>query len=227
MRCILAMLISGLIFQYTALGNTVKQELEPFSVIRVSGTAGVIIEQADSWSICFSGNKIESARIEVPVKNDTLVVSINNRLLLPGSVEKVIITAPDLRGIVLDGAGRVVNKATLFLDTLEVELNGNGKIYLKCAAKAVKARSSGTGKIILAGKSVTNDMYMSGAGLIEGSLFETVRSSVFVEGTGTCTIAVAKELEVTIYGTGCVSYVGDPVIKKKIFGLGSVERAYN
>jgi hypothetical protein len=54
----------------------------------------------------------------------------------------------------------------------------------------------------------------------------TEKTAVKIEGSGKCRIKVRKQLDVEINGSGTVIFKGDPKVKSKGSGSGSVRSQY-
>ena len=114
------------------------------------------------------------------------------------------ITAPDLDGLNVSGAGKI-------------EISGlkNEKFEID---------SSGAPKISVAGITKVIDIQTSGAARIDTHKLHASRAIVDSKGVSNIDLDVADQLDVTISGPSHVTYEGDPVVNKKINGPGSLEK---
>ena len=204
--------------------TTITKKLEPFSVVRVIGVAGVVVEPGDKPQISITTKGKEEDIIKTNVANDTLAVYIDSPDRPRDLIVKAAIQAPKYKALILDGVGGITSNGSISVDSLSIRVNGTGKIEVKIETKSLFSRTAGAGKIILAGKTEFHDMHVSGAGRIKASLLNTKKSNVLIEGAGFCNVNVEKELSVKIYGTGKVTYIGSPKVSKKIYGLGRVKQ---
>ncbi len=204
--------------------STVTKKLESFSVVRVIGLVGVVVEQGEKSEISITTKGMEPDIISAVSANDTLVVFLDNPDGPGDLIVKATIKSPHYKSLVLDGVGSITGKGVIASDSLHLRVNGTGKIELKVASRALFSRTAGAGKITLAGKSENHDIHISGAGRVKSSLLETEQSEILIEGAGLCNVHVEKELSVKIYGTGKVTYLGSPEVNKKIYGLGRVKQ---
>jgi hypothetical protein len=215
------LIVTGIAY---AKDTTVTKKLDLFSVVRVIGMAGVIVEHGDQPQISITTKGKEKDIIKTKVANDTLAVYIDSPDRPGDLIVKAAIQAPKYKTLILDGVGSITSNGSISVDSLNIRVNGTGKIEVKIDTKSLFSRTAGAGKIVLAGKSVFHDMHVSGAGRIKASLLDTKQSNVLIEGAGLCNVKVEKELSVKIYGTGKVTYMGSPKVSKKIYGLGRVKQ---
>ncbi len=204
--------------------NTVTRKLDSFSVVRVIGLAGVVVEQGAKSEISITTKGEGADVVFAKSVQDTLVIYLDSPDRPGDLIVKATVRSPKYTGLVLDGIGGITGDGVITSDSLHLRVNGAGKIELKIAARALFSRVAGTGKITLAGKSEFHDIHISGAGGVKSSLLETEKSEVLIEGAGLCNVNVDKELSVMIYGAGKVAFLGNPHVSKKIYGLGRVKQ---
>ena len=108
---------------------------------------------------------------------------------------------------------------------MSVKLSGSGDIRVMIDSKTLKANLSGSGNLDLKGSSSETDIRISGSGNIDARELNSFSSAVAISGSGTSTIDVKNDLNVTITGSGNVYYVEEPgKISSKIIGSGAISK---
>ena len=138
------------------------------------------------------------AKLETKVDAGVLHVSMHGH---PTHIPKLhaIITTPELTSI--DIAGTAAVHAT------------------KLAAKTFAVSVSGTGQLDLAGTADTLEVTIAGTGALMAQDLVTATTNLDIAGTGQTTIHATKLADVRVSGTGSITVVGNPVIRKHITGV--------
>ena len=106
-----------------------------------------------------------------------------------------------------------------------VECVGSGDIVVRdLAAESVGLSVVGAGSVNAAGKTTSITVSIQGAGAVDTSQLEAERVSVGIAGAGSADVNATKNLDVDIMGAATVRYAGDPVVAKKVVGIGTVQR---
>jgi hypothetical protein len=167
--------------------------------ISVSGSGDAIgqnVIKSDEMALRVSGSG--DLRIEIDVTGD---VSAN--VSGSGDIE-VKGRAGDFESGV-SGSGKVL-VASLEAQDCEFDISGSGRIEVKGTSRTVRVQISGSGKVI-------------------ADRLTTEMCNVRISGSGDVSIHVREELDVTISGSGGVSYRGNPShVNSHASGSGSVRK---
>jgi hypothetical protein len=91
----------------------------------------------------------------------------------------------------------------------------------------VKAEVSGSGKMAIKGYATSMDAVVSGSGSINAFNCPLEKAKIKVSGSGVAELNVTDTIEATVVGSGSVKHKGNTKnATKKIYGSGSVDRAY-
>lgn len=119
-----------------------------------------------------------------------------------------------------------VNKDKLVISTTENINLSNSDISISVTTPTLEAVTlSGAGNVVI--KSFRQSkikLNLQGAGNVQfsESEYDTVYASL--SGAGNMSLNVKNYLDATLKGVGQIEYVGDPVVKSKISGIGSVSK---
>jgi len=113
-------------------------------------------------------------------------------------------TAPNIEKVSCDGAGKIT-VVGVKNESLRVEINGAGYVFVDGETEAL-------------------DASIAGAGIVSASGLRAGKVAVTVEGAGSADVHAIERLDVTLAGMGAVRYSGDPEITKQISGLGSLTK---
>ena len=91
----------------------------------------------------------------------------------------------------------------------------------------MKAEVTGSGSIALRGYATSLDALISGAGTINAYNCPMDNAKVRVSGSGICELNVTNTIDAIVAGSGLVKHKGNTKnAQKKVYGSGSVDRAY-
>jgi hypothetical protein len=91
----------------------------------------------------------------------------------------------------------------------------------------LKTEVSGSGKIMLKGYATSIDALVSGSGALHAFSCTLDNAKVKVSGSGECEVNAATSIDALVLGSGTIKHKGNTKsATKKIYGSGTVERAY-
>jgi hypothetical protein len=109
------------------------------------------------------------------------------------------------------------------LDALEV--TGSGTVEAQgIKAERLQITVRGAGDLTMAGQATRQEISLAGAGNYRGEDLQSQAVTIDIAGSGNAVLAVSDTLEANVRGLGSVEYVGDPVVRQHVSGLGSVRK---
>ena len=136
----------------------------------------------------------------------TLTVGVPVRKLTLGGVWNFSYDCPSVRDCDVNISGAADGTLAFGqLRTLNLHLSGAADLKLSGQAQAARIAMSGAANVTAYGLAVEDAVVM-------------------ISGTGDCEIKAVKTLQANISGLGSVTYIGDPVVTKRISGLGEVKQ---
>lgn len=151
------------------------------------------------------------------------IETTNNRCINSTMTIIVNVYTPYIDGIELNGSG-LVSVYDLFLDELNIRLNGSGDIIAEADAIHINASNSGSGAIEISGITETSDFNISGSGRIEAYSLLQRRCYATISGSGSMYVRASDLLDAVISGSGNIYYRGNPNIIQRISGSGRIIR---
>ncbi len=114
-------------------------------------------------------------------------------------------------------------------NNFESDVSGSGKVYVSTSIKmAADLGVSGSGKIQIQGNAHSVKVGISGSGRVNAGELAVEKCDARISGSGDMEINVKEELEVTITGSGNVTYSGDPKrVNTHASGSGHVRKRPN
>jgi Putative auto-transporter adhesin, head GIN domain len=207
-------------------GRTVTEtrELETFGGIELKSSANIYVTQGDKQEVRIEAEDNLIGKIKTTVKNNSLVVDAEDNIKFTKPVT-IYITVKDLCLLELTGSGNIVTRSQFQCEFMSLKLSGSGDIRVMIDSKSLKANLSGSGNLDLKGSSSETDIRISGSGNIDARGLNSFSSAVAISGSGTSTVDVKNDLNVTITGSGNVYYVSEPgKISSKIIGSGEISK---
>lgn len=224
-------LAGGTLFAQT----TKTLELGEFSMISLNSDYKVTVRQsnkqevevrADPEILSASNIWVDNGTLHIDIKSEeggkkTLLKKLETKLT--GTME-LSITVKSLTKVIVNGNGSVTGDNSITTNSLEVEVNGDGRVNLDARAARVKASVYSPGEIQLTGYTDVLTLMVAGNGNFNGANFDSKRVNAEVRGTESkAALSVSESLEIDVYGSSEVFYKGDVKdIKKKIYGSGFV-----
>ena len=208
------------------------QDLAPFRRIHVSGAAEVMLVQGPQEHLAVE-TPTRGLRIVANVQGETLDISVRDTRRwwsgLTGRnggsrTTRITITARTLDALSLNGAVKLM-ATRLATPALQISASGGSAVHLEgLKTGALRVNGSGALKAHLAGEATEQHVSISGAGEYQAEELASERATINVSGVGHVVVRVARELTASISGASNVEYVGDPVVKERVSGMGRVKR---
>ena len=143
------------------------------------------------------------------------------------ATQKVYISVKNLAELQVNGSGKIVSENSLAAGSLALSIGGSGSMDLDIKGDQLKVEVSGSGKLALRGYATACDAILSGSGNLTAFDCPLETAKVKISGSGSAEINVTTTLDAFVAGSGSVKHKGNTKnTAKKVFGSGSVERAY-
>lgn len=185
--------------------RTETRTVSGFSAIQLGGNGDVKIEQSGTESLTITAEENLLPLLTSDVVNNELRLGVKDGARIDTTQPiTYTVTVKDLTGMEVAGSG--TQTAT------------------KVKTASLRIRMAGSGSISATGTADAQDVQMAGSGTYRGSGLTSKTATVKSAGSGNAEIAVSDGLDVTIIGSGSVTYTGSPQIKQSILGSGSLQK---
>jgi hypothetical protein len=238
---ILVSLILLTIASFTFAQTTKKTlELPEFKSIYVNSNYTVYVKQTNKQEVTVEALTEIWELTQVKVENGVLMVNVERKPDNPNKsiwakiddikvkpTMKLMVSVKNLNELQVNGGGKIISENSIASDYLSLSVSGNGGIELDLKGNNLKSEISGAGNILLKGYATTHDIVMSGSGSMTAFDCELETAKVKISGSGTCEISATGSLDAVVLGSGIVKHKGNTkAVTKKVYGSGSVDRAY-
>ncbi|HRZ43029.1 MAG TPA: head GIN domain-containing protein [Bacteroidales bacterium] len=206
-------------------GNLVRRNIpveQAFQSVEVSGSINVYLRQGSPAVIQVLADSNLQPFLDFRFDGGELIIRHKQPLRL-SKTAKVMITAPDLKGIEVEGAAEIRIPDTLRTESFELDIKGAAMADLLLDCKDLKASVSGAGEIRLKGRAERATTRINGAGNLKAADFLIRSHDLRINGAGDARTLVTDTLRATINGAGKIEYKGSPVVIPDINGVGSVK----
>jgi flagellar motor switch/type III secretory pathway protein FliN len=140
---------------------------------------------------------------------------------------KLFVSMKNIADLQVNGGGKIIAENSLATGNLNLAVNGSGTMDIDLKGDIVKAEVTGSGSIALRGYATSLDALISGSGTINGFNCPMESAKVKVSGAGVCELDVSTTIDAIVAGSGQIKHKGNTKnAQKKIYGSGSVDRAY-
>ena len=191
-------------------GPISKQErgLPAFNAIKAGGAVEVILTQGEVQSVVVETNANIQDRIELIVRNNTLVLKLNNVKIY--DLLKLYITATEIERIQLSGASELMAVDTISGENLSLVASGASDIKMLVAYQHINTKATGASLVKLIGKSVSHTVEARGASEVIAKALITTTTVVKASGASSCFVNAKTGLTYQVSGASDVRYVGKP-----------------
>ena len=180
-----------------------KRQVAPFTSILTEGAFNIQVTCQKDLSLELEGDDNVLDAISTEVSNNVLRLK-NTKNYSVNEPVSLKITMPNLDGLSVSGAGRI-----------EIRGMNNDNFQID---------SSGAPVITVAGNTKLITIDSKGAGKIDTHNLRAARAVVDSKGVSRIDLDVKDQLDVTVSGPSTVTYIGDPVVNRRINGPGKVEK---
>jgi putative autotransporter adhesin-like protein len=180
-----------------------KRDVPSFNSLSTEGAFQIDIVCQKPLSLEIEGDDNVLPLISTEVSNNVLHIK-NLRGYSVSEPIKLRISVPDLEGISSNGAG-TIEVSGLKNEKFEIDANG-----------APTIRISGETKLV--------DIEANGAGKIDTHKLRAAKAIVDSKGVSKVDVYATEQLDVKVAGPSNVTYEGDPVVNKTVYGPGNVQK---
>lgn len=215
-------------------------ELPEFKSIYVNSNYTVYLKQTNKQEVTVEALTEIFSVSDIKVENGVLMINIERKPETPNKslwakiddiklnpTMKIYVSMKNIEELQVNSNGKIISENSLATNNLKVAVNGNGSMDVDIKGDILKAEVSGSGSLALRGYASSVDALVSGSGTINGFTCPVENAKVKVTGSGNCELNVTNMIDAVVYGSGQVKHKGNTKnTQKKVYGSGSVERAY-
>jgi flagellar motor switch/type III secretory pathway protein FliN len=234
-------LMLGLLVQ-VAFSQVTKKALElpEFKSLYVNSNYTVYLKQTNKQEVTVEAMTDIYSVSDIKVVDGVLMVNIERKPESPNKslwakiddiklnpTMKLYVTMKNIEELQVNGGGKIIAENSLATGNIKLAVNGSGSMDIDLKGDMVKAEVTGSGSIALRGYATSLEALISGAGTINGFNCPMETAKVKVSGSGICELNVTTTIDAVVAGSGLVKHKGNTKnAQKKVFGSGSVDRAY-
>ncbi len=226
---------------FSGFSQTTKKTLElpPFTSIYVNSNYTVYLKQTNLNEVKVEALTEIFNASEFKVEDGILMINIerkdNSNKSLWGKIDdikvnptmKVFISMKNVNTLMVNGGGKIISENSIAADNITLSVNGSGNMDIDLKGNKVTAEVSGSGNLNLRGYATTIDAKLSGSGSLTGFNCPVETAKVKASGSGNCDLNVSTSIDALVLGSSAVKHKGNTkTATKKVYGPGSVERAY-
>lgn len=215
-------------------------ELPEFKGIYVNSNYTVYLKQTNKQEVTIEALTEIFSVTDIKVENGILMINVErkpdtqNKSLWAkiddiklNPTMKLYVSVKNINDLQVNGGGKIISENSIAADYVTLGVSGNGSMDVDIKGNTIKAEVSGSGTMTLRGYGTSVDAVVSGSGQINGFNCPVETAKVKVSGTGTAQLNVSSNIDAVVLGSGQVKHKGNTkTAQKKIYGSGSVDRAY-
>ncbi|MCX7655042.1 MAG: DUF2807 domain-containing protein [Treponemataceae bacterium] len=202
----------------------VRQEVPPFSQVSIPGAGRVVFREGSTWTVTIRADKTLMASLDTRVEGNTLLLGQKKNFLFLKNVpiEYSITTPQPLEKLSITGMADVRGDSLLEGPSFLLELAGSGSVSLPVRVQELHLKVVGSGTVEISGTVERLDYQLLGSGNLKAPHLAGKEGHISVLGVGNSDLGRFEELDITIAGSGMVTYLGNPRIKSRIPGTGTI-----
>lgn len=187
-----------------------EAETELYDLTTISVEKGILLINME--------RKPDNANKSIWAKLDDIKLSPNLKLY---------ISMKNIDELQVNGGGKIIAENSIASSKLSLGMGGNGSMDLDIKGDVLTCEVSGSGKMAIKGYATSLEGVVSGSGSLNAFNCPLETAKVKVSGSGTAELNVTNTIDALVVGSGTVKHKGNTKnATKKIYGSGSVERAY-
>jgi hypothetical protein len=207
--------------------TTEKRSTQDYDAIDCSGFMDFKLVPGSEGNITIEAESNLIEYIITEVKNNTLIVKVENDVnLKPSNNKPLVITIPYdvVNRVSLSGSGDVWNEGVIYNDSFSTSVSGSGDVVLNIEANTTNANVTGSGDLSLKGTTVNLAVSVTGSGDFHGFDLNSMNVDATVTGSGDINVNCKGELKARVTGSGDIEYRGNPTKEDtKVTGSGSIQ----
>lgn len=215
-------------------------ELPEFKSIYVNSNYTVYVKQTNKQEVIVETLPEILELTTIKVENGVLMINVERKPDNPNKsiwakiddikvkpTMKLMVSVKNINELQVNGGGKIISENSMASDYISLSVSGSGGIDLDLKGNNLKTEISGSGNVTLKGYATTNDIVMSGSGNMNAFACELETAKVKMSGSGSCELTVSSSLDAVVLGSGSIKHKGNTKnVSKKVYGSGSVDRAY-
>jgi hypothetical protein len=215
-------------------------ELPEFRGIYVNSGYTVYLKQTNKQEVSVEALTEIYQLTDIRVENGILMVNVERKPDAPNKsiwakiddiklnpTMELYVSVRAIGELQVNGSGKIISENSIASDNLLLAVSGSGSIDLDVKGTQLTTQINGAGNITLKGYATQNDVQIAGSGNLYAFACELENAKVKLSGTGNAEITVTHSLEAAVFGSGALKHKGNTKnLAKKVYGSGSVDRAY-
>lgn len=182
-----------------------SRQISGFTVVELQGIGDLTIEQTGVESLTIEAADSILPKLTSDVTGGTLRLGAKpNTSVQATTPVKYRLTVKDLTGVSISGSASA----------------SASKITTSRFAAGIR----GSGTITIGGTAEAQEIIIAGSGKYRAAELASKTATATMSGNGDAEVMVADQLQVTIIGSGSLTYHGNPTVDQSIIGSGKVIR---
>ena len=192
-----------------------------FNQVKFTGGYNIELIQGETESLSLMMKKESASDVKYWVEDSVLYVRNDTHGIRPEETH-IKLKFKDLKQIHIEGGATLKSREPLQFDTLSIKLEGGANLRLQLNVNHLYTYAAGGVNMELTGTANSFEAITEGAGNIDADHLETKHVICRDSGVGNASVYATELLDATVEGVGKIGYRGNPVINKKVDGLGLV-----
>jgi hypothetical protein len=205
--------------------RTENRTVPAFSQIVVEGSGDVALRQGLAQSLSVEADDNVLPAVKTEVIGGVLHLGFKDGTHVSGMRRlEFRITAVRIEGITISGSGSVHGKSTLASGSMRLDIGGSGSIDTELDTARLDAGISGSGSIAVNGHADRLAVTINGSGGFSGRELKCADAEVHINGSGDAAVMATDTIDITIAGSGSVTYGGGAKATIQSTGSGRVRQ---
>ncbi len=201
------------------------RQVTDFIKVKLNGAGSLIITQGDTENLEIQGEENLLQFITTEVVNKELVIETKKGYAINPTKELTYhLMVKDIHAIELNGLGDI-HMDNFHTSELTILINGSGNANIaNLKADSLTVAIAGLGDVNVSGEVNSQNVSIGGTGSYKAKELASKIADINISGLGSAGVQVKDSLRATISGGGSIDYLGNPLVEKKVEGLGSINQ---
>ena len=207
--------LAYIVYSFTGVDNKDEQITKDYGVsyfnqIELRGPFNVELVQSDEQNLEIRASEKVHDDLEVNVKNNRLIIDLDDKIFSKSKSIKVYITVTELEKIIITGAVNLEAENVIKTEDLKIEFEGAGQVNIDLEADRFIAEIEGVGSFWLQGRADYHKVDFAGVGNYNAKNLISKNTIVESGGVGNVEVYASEKFIGNASGIGSVKYYGNP-----------------
>ncbi|WP_026207759.1 MULTISPECIES: head GIN domain-containing protein [Butyricimonas] len=199
---------------------------KPFTKISVQQGITLYLKQGKEFGITIEADDNIISHVKTEIKNGQLNVFLDPNVIIRSfTAMNVSVATPEITGLDVSSAARLIGSSPLRVDKLELSASGTAVVKLEVEGKELDVEASNAAKLELKGAVDRLELEMSSSATLKAWDLRAADCEAEISNAAKAEVYVSGTLGVQLSSAGLLVYDGNPrITKQDVSGRGALAK---